>query len=344
MQMSDSADTRFPVREDFRKLYRCDRAERSVWLEMCRRCDQATFFHTPFWAELFERRFPGRFKAEPLMLRFEDHTGVVLPIVVKRHLMGLVRIVCSMPAGTFGGILSEHPLSPVREAAAVDCLLRFPNLVFRENPFQPLRHIPEHLHCIEDATQVVDIDKGYDGAWKRATAAHRNAVRNAVRSGVSVEEASTAEDWKAYVAIYNTSIERWKAKQQFSGVRYDEPFFMQIERLDASFRKLWLARVNGRPVAGILCFYWNRHAVVWHGSALATHFSFHPNNLLYDRAIAHAADAGYRCLDCNPSGTLRGVFKFKQYLGAQPMRSRVIVKRSGLLRMVQALRKMGGAV
>ncbi|MBN1756732.1 MAG: GNAT family N-acetyltransferase [Chitinispirillaceae bacterium] len=317
-------------------------AGRNRWVAFCEESDRATFFHTPYWAELFTGRFPRNFRAKPAFIRFDDGNVALVPLVYKQHLGGLLRIACSMPAGTFGGYLTQSVLSPEQERAVLRYMLRSSDCIFRENPYQPVREFPDTVSWVEDPTQAVDLEDGYESAWKRATAAHRNAVRNAVKAGVTVGEAGNGEDWKTYVAIYGESIRRWRKKERYSGVAYDERFFLRIAALDAPLRKLWIARVNGRPVAGILCFYWNRHAVVWHGSALEEFFSYHPNNLLYDRAMAHAADAGYRWFDCNPSGTLHGVFKFKQYIGAKQLRSRVVVKRSRLLRMLQALRATTG--
>jgi hypothetical protein len=313
-------------------------ADRVQWLQLCRSSKHTTFFHTPYWAELFSGRYPGRFSVDPKRVRFGDGSTAIIPVVYKKHLGGLVRVACSMPAGTFGGAVSDGPLTAEQEQQVYSLLFSSSDCIVRENPYQPLQALPYNITSYEDPTQAVDLADGYSSAWKRATAAHRNAVRNAVKSGVAISEAQGEEEWLRYVTIYRASISRWRKKGLFSGVSYDEPFFLRIAALDSSLRKLWIARVNGEPVAGILCFYWNRHAVVWHGSALEHYFSYHPNNLLYDRAIEHAAQEGYRWFDCNPSGSLRGVFKFKQYLGAQTLRSRVVIKTSPLIRIVQGIR------
>jgi hypothetical protein len=306
---------------------------------MCRENGVATFFHTPFWAGIFERTFPGRFSAAPQIFRFSDGTSALLPLVVRRRLSGLYRVALSMPAGTFGGFLSTSPLTPENEAAMILHLCGRTDLIWRENPYSPvLGDLPESVKWYEDPTQVLDLEQGYERLWKRATAGHRNAVRNALRSGVEITEAATADEWKSYVDIYLGSINRWKERSLFSGVSYSERFFLAISGLEPHLRRLWLAKLKGKPVAGILCFYWNRHAVVWHGAGHADYFSFHPNNLLYDRAIAHAAENGFRWFDTNPSGDLAGVRSFKKHLGAQPLRSRVIIKQSKKGRFLQLLR------
>ncbi|MBN1576143.1 MAG: GNAT family N-acetyltransferase [Chitinispirillaceae bacterium] len=317
-------------------------ASREQWHSFCKSCPGVTFFHTPMWAGLFERCFPRRFRAAPLLFRFHDDTTALLPLVVKRHLSGVVCITSSMPGGTFGGWLSATPLRQQQEAAIMRRLDNHADLVLRENPYRPLLLPPDKYPLHEDHTRTIDLAAGYDDIWMRSTAGHRNAVRNARRSGVEITEAADTGGWEAYSELYGASIARWRRRRIFTGVKYDRSFLREIERMDPSLRKLWLASVKGKFIAGILCFYWKEHAVVWHGAGLSEYFSYHPNNYLYDRAIAHAAAGGYAWFDCNPSGGLAGVDKFKQYLGAQAMRSRVIVRRSMLTRCIGMLRLRPG--
>jgi hypothetical protein len=313
-------------------------ASRAEWLACCEQDDRATFFHTPYWSELFERGYVNRYRAEPRLIRFCDATAAVVPMVVNRHWGGMFRTTCSMPGGTFGGVLFRGDLSPEKEAAVMAQFDNHASLLLRENPYRPFTILPSNCRCIDEHTRTVDLTPGYEPVWKRATAAHRNAVRNAVRSGVEVCEAENADDWDTYVAVYHESIGRWKQRRIFSGASYPAGFFGQIEQLPPSLRTLYLAKVKGRCIAGILCFYWGQRAVVWHGAGRAGDFSLHPNNLLYDRAIARSVERGCAWFDCNPSGGLEGVDKFKQYLGAQRLPGRLFIRRSPLIRIADRLR------
>jgi lipid II:glycine glycyltransferase (peptidoglycan interpeptide bridge formation enzyme) len=87
--------------------------------------------------------------------------------------------------------------------------------------------------------------------------------------------------------------------------------------------------------ASVICFYWNNHAVAWHGAAFEEFFDLRPNNLLYDHMIRSAFHQGYQWFDCNPAGGLAGVIAFKDNLGALRMQSRIVdqsslVKKTGL--------------
>lgn len=309
------------------------------WLAICAKSASATFFHTPYWAGIFTERFPGRYRKKAYSIECDAVGEVLVPMVTKRHLFGLVTVSCSMPGGTFGGPVFTSPLNSKHVAVVNDLLGEPENLILRENPYEPLLGSISGATVTDDPTQTVDCSGGYDAVWQCATAAHRNAVRNATKAGVEVSIAVKSDEWDAYSLLYEASICRWKKRSIFSGVSYDRSFFKLIEKLDPSHRRLFVAKAKGTVIAGILCFYWNSHAVVWHGAGSEEHFRLHPNNLLYDRALFHAVDNGFRWFDCNPSGNLSGVYKFKHYFGARPLSSRVFIKRSALTTSLDVVRK-----
>ncbi len=279
-------------------------ATREDWMFFCNNCAEATFFHTPMWAGLFERTRPARFVSHARIVRFADGSSACLPMVAKRHLHGLVRIACSMPADTYGGWLSLKRLSSGNERALLKYLSNFPDLILRENPFMPVRELPGCMCVREDFTQCLDLSGGYDSAWERAQRPHRKAVRHARKCGVEVREACDGKDWEDYFAMYAASIARWRNRGLFTGVQYDEPFFNEIEQLDNTRRKLFVAILDNRIVSGIICFYWQHHAVAWHGAGFDEYFSSRPNNLLYDYAIQHAASADINGLTVIPAAVL----------------------------------------
>lgn len=320
-------------------MYTVRRGSDSEWLHCCKEVQEATFFHTPLWANIFCRWQPARYRTATRIIDYDDSSQVVLPLVMKRHLAGMVSVALSMPGGTFGGPLINGALSADQEAVVYKEMAHYSSYILRENPYQPFRHGVPRGKSHNDPTQAVDCSAGYEAVWKRATAAHRNATRNAIRAGVEITVAEHTRDWDAYTALYNASVKRWQDHGAFSGVYYDRTFFSCIESLSPEYRRLYLARIDNRVIAGILCFFWNRHCVVWHGAGTEGGFRYHPNNLLYDRALYYAVKDEYRWFDCNPSGSLRGVYKFKEYFGARPIDSRVVVKRSPCMSLMDALRK-----
>lgn len=317
----------------------CRHAQREEWERVCRACSYATFFHTPIWADIFARATSGRMVPAAETIQFSDTAAAVLPLAYSTYPGNILRICWSMPANTFGGWVSADSLTPAHAQLLVAHLKEISNLVWRENPYDPLLGSITIDTALDDFTQAIDLRQGFAAAKARSDYSHRRAVRAAIDSGVSVAEASNFEQWERYFSLYRASRERWRASNRLHGRGYKLPLFKAIYESPAEHRKLWLAHVNGTPVAGTLCFYWNRHAVSWSSAGDAGYFKkFRPNDLLIDRIVRDAADAGYDWYDCNPSAGLKGVIEFKEHCGAQKMRSRVLNKRS-ILRRVAELAK-----
>ncbi|NLG16956.1 MAG: GNAT family N-acetyltransferase [Fibrobacter sp.] len=306
------------------------KATRDQWLTICKETPFATFFHTPMWPEIFSGR---RVRPEGLILKFNDGTEVLFPCAVKSGPAKLFKVILSMPAATFGGWVSRSSLTPEHHKAILEYFRKFRDLILRENPYDPVLQKVDIDGSEEDFTQSVDLSEGYEAAFDRAGCNHRNAVRNAMRKGVTVKQAASQGDWDQYYSIYLSSIQRWKRGQKFTGVSYGPEVFNSIRDLPDENRKLWVAEIDGKIIAGILCFYWNSHAVVWHGAGLEEYFKYRASNLLYDHAIKQACLGKLRWLDCNPSGGISGVADFKDSLGALRLRSRIINRMSWIRRL-----------
>lgn len=309
------------------------------WISCCTNDPDATFFHTPYWASLFTTWKPSRFTAEAIRIVAANRDSAIVPIVKKRHLGGIFEIALSMPGTTYGGYVGAVKAKEL-DRLSFEPFNRYAGCIVRENPLNPLHlsHVAG-MKVSDDVTHLIKLDKGYDAVWKQATAGHRNAVRNALRSNVQIRLAETDKDWDSYFALYKESISRWSKKGKFSGVSYDRQFFHGVEKIDKCFCKLFIASAHGVDIAGILCFVWNTHFVVWHGAGSVSHFSLHPNNLLYDRAIFEAIRLKCSVFDCNPSSGLDGVLRFKQYLGATAVPTRVFIRKHCFQKMVDIVRK-----
>jgi hypothetical protein len=305
-------------------------AGRDEWERACRACDYATFFHTPAWVDLFTKTTGGAMAPATEAITFSDGLSAILPMARRRYLGGLVQLYWSMPAHTFGGWVSEDSLTAEHARLMAEHLGKRPDLQWRENPYDPVLQSIALPLAHADFTHAVDLSGGISAVEGRFDYAHRKAVRKAVASGVTVAEGVLFEEWESYFSLYGSSRARWKERRLARGGGYPHALFQAIYDSGCGGRKLWLAKVKGVPAAGILCFYWNRHAVAWLGAGEAEFFMYRPNNLLYEHAIRHAAGQGYRWFDCNPSAGLRGVIEFKEHLGAVLRQSRVVEKRTAL--------------
>ena len=310
-------------------------AGREEWEEACRACDYATFFHTPYWVDLFVPAAGGRIVSAAEVITFNDGVSAILPLPYSQYVGGVLRIYWSMPACTFGGWVSADNLTSEHAGILSARLCSRRDLIWRENPYDPFGRSLPMPGAEHDFTQAIDLRNGFEAAAADFDHAHRKAVRRARAAGVVVTEAMAFDQWERYFQLYESSRERWKEKHLTEGRGYPFALFKAAFNLPAPLRKLWLAEINGRPASGILCFYWNRHAVAWNGAGDADLFMNRPNNLLYEQAMRYAAGEGYRWFDCNPSAGLSGVFAFKEHLGAAKLQSRLLNKRSTLRRAME---------
>jgi len=220
-------------------------------------------------------------------------------------------------------------------------MLSLGNIVWRENPYDPLLGAQAIAGAAEDFTQVVDLTQSDDALRKSASRAHAKALKKALREGVTVDASDNLDDWKRHFRAYELSLVRWR--RAGTEKKYIRPYTWDLFRIifekKSSHCKLWCARYRGSLIASVLCFYWNRHAVAWHGAALEEFLSVRPNNLLYQHMIDHARHEGYRWFDCNTPGGLKGVVEFKDNLGTQRLKSRLLDKASKKRKILQKIRR-----
>jgi hypothetical protein len=311
-----------------------------AWERMANDCGHATYFHTRHWAAIFHTATRGRMVPSPLVMRFSDDVEVLIPLVRRKFFGSLLTLHWSMPSYTYGGWISVSPMSPAHGQAVVSRLHSFRDCVWRENPYDPLAGELDLHHDLDDFTQAIDLRDGMTAAEDRFDHAHRKAVKKAERNGVTIAEATHFDEWMSYFSLYEQTRERWKAKNLLRNRGAGPALFKAIYESPTPHRKLWLARINGELAAGIICFYWKGHAVAWHGAGAASCFKYRPNNVLYEHAIRQAAETGCSWFDCNPSAGLAGVVDFKEHLGAQRLRSRVINKRSIVRSIAEWLRRI----
>jgi hypothetical protein len=323
------------------QLLNIDGHDRKEWDDVALSSKYATFFHSPIWAalccDLYQKSISVCCK-----LTFTDQVTLYLPSLLETKLFGTIKRYFSMPCGTYGGFIYNPDLGVtidhIKEGLAY--LFKKDNWVIRENPFDPITQFSDCGERTDDFTQCLAIDSGYTAFESGTDYAHRKNLKKAMHAGVKVEATEDWNRWIEYYAVYEKSISRWEKKKLSRRSFYPLEFIKKIFDIDPKYRKLWIATCNGKIASGIICFYWNRHAVAWHGAGDQEFFFARPNNLLYDKAIHHACSYNYLWFDCNPSGGFEGVIQFKKFLGTQMMPAGVISNSNGLLRLIQLVRKL----
>lgn len=313
------------------RIERVAEAGRAEWQEACERSPHATYFHSPRWADLFCRGSGGRAEPAALSVAFDDGARAVIPLVRTRRLRGLLGANLCTAGTNYGGWISAGPLREEHARLLAERIASIRDVVWRENPFDPLQSALPMPGARKEQTQVIDLARGMETLYKETTHAHKKALKKAEREGVTVREASGEPDWRAYFDVYRAALEEWSRQgpEKRTRARYGWDLFGLLLAEPSENEKLWVAEKDGRIVAGIICFYWSgRHLVTWHAAALAEFNPFRPNNALYWEIIRDGERRGFSWFDFNPSGGYEGVVSFKDNFGGEKRRTRVLDRRS----------------
>jgi CelD/BcsL family acetyltransferase involved in cellulose biosynthesis len=312
-------------------------ATREEWQAAWRACPSATYFHSPAWTELWARSGRARVKPEARLVRFTDGLTAVLIGSRERLFRGLASRLVSTSSGTYGGWLigAEADATHARALAAV--LLREPDLWWRLNPYDRFAAAPEGVEIADEETDVLPLEAGFEVVWRRASRGHRSAANKAARLGIEVRCAASNADWDDYFAVYQDSLRRWRARRGAAS-EYGAPIFEALRRQDPVHVSLWLARLEGRVVAGALCVAGPEVLVYWHGATLEAAFEYRPSTLLIREVVREACARGMLWFDFNPSAGLEGVREFKRRFGTQTLSCPVVVRRSTRTRGLRRLR------
>jgi hypothetical protein len=306
------------------------------WEEAFEACGHATFFHGPLWSELWQAYTAGRYRPSPRRIEFSDGLVAVLSLTAERTRLGVERHHLS-PAGTYGGWLSADTLSQTHAELLTEEVLRAPSLIWRRSPADRKPTTVSIPGAIEEDTHLVDLSDGADAVVRRWRREARGSANRATKAGLKVREASTADDWLAYYALYREALARWG---DTSAIVYDRSLFTILAELDYPSARLWLAELDGVACAGALVFTHGRGVVGWHSANAPARCPGSANLLLW-RMFDAFAHEGMTTFDLNPSGGRAGVERFKESLGGVRAATHVVARRQFLEHAAAAVRRVG---
>lgn len=265
-----------------------------------------------------------------------DGRRLVVPLVSRPALPGVLRREWSMPTGWgSGGVVSADPIHP-EDLVSICADLRSRRQVLstflQPSPRQTALWSATGLHGVkatEGLAHVLDLTGGFGIVWEqRFTGSARTAVRKAEKSGVVVEHDSAGRLLPEFYDLYRASVDRW-AQQD------DEPLalarwrarrreslakFQAIAAAVPSAFHLFLARHEGRSVAGILVYRYGAGASYSRGAMLKELAGpVRANYLLHRVAIEEACREGCQFYDFGESGTSGPLAQFKTRFGAEPV-------------------------
>ncbi len=297
------------------------------WATAAKGCEYATFFHTPEWALVVESAGWRNSTSAPLYVEFSDTTWAVIPRCIQ-YRFGIFPLVYSSATANYGGWISPCALTLDHAKLLRDTLCSSRHLIWRLNPYDSLAIVCAPPRTMPDFTYTFNLQKGATDLFKNASHGHRQAVKKAIRRGVSIRVGGLQADWDAHFLGYQSLISKWKKSGLNTRVQYNRQFFSAIAKLDSSVVRLWVAEAEGEIIASWICFYWNKHIAHWHSGGFEKHFNKYPNNLLFDTITRDACERGFTWFDMNPSGGFNGTAQFKLNFGALAMPAPIVAQRS----------------
>ena len=295
-------------------IRRVRRATDEEWDRVFRDCDDATWFHSREWAEVWSGADTGSLRPAARMAEFTDGRCALLPLSEGVRAIGRGPVRRSSPGGTYGGWLSTDDLEKTHAALLLKQLYeRTGGLVWRVNPWNELEAQVAGGAGRFDATRALFLDVGFEALVARFSKGHRSAARKALREGVEVSVATQRSEWSDYYAIYRGALERWGERATSS---YSWDLFERLHALCSPNVRLWLAHRAGELLAGALVFHAGRHVVYWHGASRPDEERLRPVHGLLHEVIRDACEQGFEIFDLNPSGGHEGVEAFKKGFGA----------------------------
>lgn len=273
---------------------------------------EATFFHRAEWADLLCEAGVG---SEPLYLSARDGERLVagIPAVFARR--GPVRVISSMPLGTYGGIV----LAPDAPTEAAEALLAAYADVARR-PDVAAAHLmdesgrvsepPPGFSVHQEQAHRIDLVAGYETVWSGFRPSARNKVRKAEKAGVSVKRAVSESDFLTYHDMLVECSERWGVDCLFG-----PGFFSALSRQSRDMVQMWLAEHEGEIIGGDLNFVLHGRIMNWGNVSRHSARALAPNNLLHAAAMDEGAARGLFLYDLGSSAGIEGVDAFKSAFG-----------------------------
>ena len=117
---------------------------------------------------------------------------------------------------------------------------KFNNLSWRLNPYDYTALNSGVSITDEGETHAINLEEGFDVIASNMSKGHRSAVKQAIRSGVSVRLSSSIDDWLSYYQVYETSVDRWG--NRLLGEKYSwELFHESLQEIHQMSSSGWLS-------------------------------------------------------------------------------------------------------
>jgi FemAB-related protein (PEP-CTERM system-associated) len=149
-----------------------------------------------------------------------------------------------------------------------------------------------------------------EDAWTQLDRKVRNQVRKAQKSGLTVQ-ASDRSQLQEFYGIFAHNM------RDLGTPVYGRRFFEEVLAAFPSNTRVFVVRLDGRPVAASIVYCHTGICEVPWASSLAQFNHLCPNVLLYWEMMAYAIREGFRAFDFGRSTPGEGTYHFKKQWGAE---------------------------
>ena len=304
---------------------------RGAWAEVLAADPGATVLQSPAWFGAMLRVSKGMDASRLYVLA--DGRRLVLPLMRRRPLPGVVLDEGYPPQMGAGGLVATGGLRSDDVRIVLTDLLASRAVMTRiktnhDRTDRWQAGLVPGVSTVCRRVEVLDLDGGFARIWQTGfTSSARRAVRKAEKSGLVVERDTSGRLASEFYDLYLAWIRRraresgLPAAVSVRRARAREP----MARVEAVARSLgeacriWLARLDGEPVASLISVVGGDHANAWRGYSRKELAGPTRANTLLDRlAIEDACEAGCRYYNLGESGGVATLEHYKQSMGARP--------------------------
>ena len=268
------------------------------------------------WDDFLKRSPMGQFQQSAMWAKYKEHAGwsTYRTVIEKdRHIIGGFQLLIrKTPLGNIGYI-SKGPVFLDEDKSDIEMIVGSIFDVIRERTIRAIvmqppddslmtREVFKNHGFIEipgheviDATLLFPLDGGKEHIDKRMTSTSRYSIRQGIRKGVLIREA-TMDDIPIFFEMMSASCKR-------QGIRTPNPGSVEaLKNLWNVFYgkgclRLTLAEYNGEPVASLLCINFANRVTFWKKGWSGKGRGMNPNDALYYEAMLWAHKNGYAIVD-----------------------------------------------
>jgi len=277
--------------------------------EFCASSRAATFYQTSNWLEPLSHWLTSM----DVRCLVATHVGEVvgyLPYFVRRR--GPFEAIWSNPLGTYGGPVARTD-GEFQELAEYFFSLRRSKNVFEVGLVDfGNRLATAGMRREENTTHILHLIPDFEALSSEIfERSKRRQTRKAIREGLTVSEAQTHDEVRAYYAIYRGRIAAWQQR-----ICLPESLF--IDLFDRDNVKLFLAYHDTALLGGHMNFYFDDAVIAWNGVTSEDSRGVQASTLLYSKCIEHACENGFKTYNLGASLGKPSLIGYKEALGGKP--------------------------